>query len=291
MFIYIMLPVMERLFFTCVVCFFFCACSVRTIALRATAKLIDAGRPAFYEESDPKFARESMPSQLKLMEALLRSDPSNPRLLAFLSEGYVGYAFLFLEDEEPDRAREFYRRALGYALRLAALNPAFAELSKASPEQLKAATAKDVPGLYWAAYAWAGWANLAKGDAEALSGMPTAARVMERVRELAPDYQFRGPDLFLGVYYAALPRLAGGDPDKAKSYFDHAVAGGSGNFLMAKLLYAKYYAVAALDEALFRRLNEEVLAARADALPAARLANETAKLKAKRLLEKTHELF
>ena len=58
----------------------------------------------------------------------------------------------------------------------------------------------------------------------------------------------------------------------------------------AKLRYARYYAVATQDEELFKTLLGEVIESSAE-LPKARLANAVAKLKAKRLLEKTHDLF
>lgn len=271
------------------------ACSLRTLAVRTTAGAIDNGMPAFYRESDPDFAREAAPAELKLLETFLENDPANPRLLRALSEGFVGYAFLFLEDEQPERAALFYRRALSYALRLAGRNAAFRDLDKLPPEALdsalKGAEIEDAPALYWAAYGWAGWANLAKGDSEALAGVPKAAKLMTRAIELDPGYQFGGADLWFGVYYAARPKIAGGDLEKAKTHFDAAIARTGGRFLSAKALCAKYYAVGAMDEELFKRLLTEVLDAPADALPEARLANEVAKRKAKALLEKTDDLF
>lgn len=271
-------------------------CALRSLAVRGTADLLEAGAPAFHRESDLELARQSLPAQLKLMEALLESAPRDARLLGALAEGFCGYAFLFLEDEAPARAAGFYRRCADYGLRAAsARNRALQGLSGMPPARAEAALgrarAADVPALYWAATGWAGWANAAKDEPEAVAGLPKAARVMERVRALDPAYQFGGPDLFLGVYYAARPRLAGGDLAKAKAHFEAALAAGRRRFLTAQLLYAQYWAVAASAEADFRRLNEEILKAPADALPEARLANEAAKRKARRLLEKTDELF
>ncbi|MFH1726294.1 MAG: TRAP transporter TatT component family protein [Elusimicrobiota bacterium] len=270
-------------------------CSLRTTALRTTAHLLDRGATAFYEEPDPVLARETMPGQLKLLEALLQNGPRNRRLLKALAEGFAGYAFLFLEDEYPDRAREFYKRAAGYGLRLLARNKRLAGLDRMQPDDmsraLRSAGRKDVPGLYWTATAWAGWANMAKNDAEALAAVPKAVRLMRRVLELEPGYQFGGPDLFFGVYYAARPRLAGGDPDKAKAHLDAALARTGRRFLTAQLLAMKYYAVAVLDDALFRNLYDEIQEAPAGGLPAARLADEVAKIKSKNLMEQIDDLF
>lgn len=257
--------------------------------MRVTAGALERGAPALRREPDPRLAREALPGQLKLLEALLENDPGNPALLAALAEGFAGYAFLFVEDEDPARAAGLYRRAGGYGAR------ALKGLGDSAPEAMRAALAEagkeDVPALYWTAMAWAGWANLDKNDPDALAALPKAARLMERVLELDPGFQHGGPDLFFGVYYAARPRIAGGDPEKARAHFEAALARAGRRFLTAQLLYAKFHAVATLDEELFRRLLEEALAADPAALPEARLANEVARIKSRTLLERTDELF
>lgn len=268
---------------------------MRTMAVRSTAALLEEGAAAFHQEPDPGLARDAMPGQLKLMESLLRNDPENPRLLAALSEGFVGYAFLFVEDAEPDRAKELYRRAAGYGLRLLGTNKTLRGLERLGPKEMTAtlrqAGPDDVPGLYWTAYAWAAWANLDKNDPEALAAVPKAVRMMRRVLELEPGFQFGGPDTFFGVYYCARPRIAGGDPKKGDEHFRKAAARTKGRFLMAKTLRAQHCAVAVFDEDLFRSLNREVLDSSAGALEDARLANEVAKLKSKKLLESFDDLF
>ncbi len=269
------------------------ACSLRTIAVRTTADLLVRGASAFYEEPDPGHAQSAMAGQLKLLEALLKNDLKNPGLLKSLAEGYTGYAFLFFEDQEPERAKGFYRRAAGYGLRLLGrgrlagiegLKP------KAMKEALAKARAKDVPGLYWTAYAWAGWTNLDKNNPEALAVLPKAARFMERVLELDGGYQYAGSDVFFGVYYAGRPKIAGGDPERGRRHFEAAIAR-SPDFLTNRLLFAKYYAVNVLDEELFRKILAEIGSADLGALPEARLANVVAQIKSKKLLEQIDDLF
>lgn len=270
-------------------------CSVPTAALRTTAGLIDQGRPAVRRESDPEIARVALPAQLKMIESLLESDPGNPHLLASLAEGWAGYTYLFLEDTEPVRAAALYRRAAGYGLRLLARKKAFKDLERMSPEAFDAALAAagkdDVRGLYWTATSWAGWANSAKSDPAALAVVPKAVHMMERVLALDPAFEHGGPDLFFGVYYAARPRLAGGDPTRALQHFEAALAREGRRYLHAQYLMMRYYAVGSLDEDLFRSLGSELAAADPAALPDGRLANEVARRKAAALLEKTDDLF
>lgn len=271
------------------------ACSPATVALRTTARLVADGRPALRRESDPEVAKAAIPGQLKLLEGLLVSDPADRNLLASLAEGWTGYAFLFVEDEDPARAAAFYRRAAGYGLSLLALRDEWRGLDVMDPERLQdvllLAETGDVPALFWTATAWAGWANLDKADPAALAMVPKAARLMEHVLRLDPAFENYGADLFFGVYYASRPRIAGGDPAKAKTHFERVLERTGRRYLPAHYLMMRTYAAGELDEELFRRLGAEAAGADAGALPGARLANEVAKRKAKALLEKTDELF
>lgn len=271
------------------------ACSPATIALRTTARLVADGRPALRGESDPEVAKGSIPAQLKLLEGLLVSDPENLDLLSALAEGWTGFAFLFVEDEDPVRAAAFYQRAASYGLRHLGRREEFKGLDAKTPDDLEElltrAEASDVPGLYWTATAWAGWANMDKGNPAALAMVPKAARLMTRVLAIDPAFENGGADLFFGVYYASRPRIAGGDPSKALAHFESVLARTNRRYLPAHYLMMRTYAAGELDEELFKRLGAEAAAADPAALPDARLANEVAKRKAKALLEKTDELF
>ncbi|MBI3550530.1 MAG: hypothetical protein HY078_15945 [Elusimicrobia bacterium] len=275
-------------------CAALCACSPRVMAVRTISPILERGAQAFYEEGDPEFAREAMASQLKLLEALLKNDPESPGLLEMAAQGFNGYSFLFLDDAQPDRARQFYLRGRDFGLRMLARNPDLKGVNDMTQARLDEALLKarsgDVPGLFWTAYGWAGWINLSKDSPDAVAGLPKVAAVMRRVQELQPGYYYGGAEIFLGSYYASLPKILGGDPAKSKIHFEAALKASGGKFLLTKTLFAQYYAVAAQDQAMFKQLNEEVLAA-GDVLPEARLANEVAKMKSKKLLEKTNELF
>lgn len=271
------------------------ACSPSTIALRTTARLVANGRPALRGESDPDVAKASLPAQLKLLEGLLVGDPENADLLSALAEGWTGYAFLFIEDEDPARAAAFYKRAASYGLRMLGRREEWRGLDAKNADDLEEllarAEAADVPALFWTATAWAGWANMDKTDPAALAALPKAARMMTQVLRLDPAFENAGADLFFGVYYASRPRIAGGDPSKALVHFGRAFERTGRRYLPAQFLMMRSYAAGELDSELFKRLAAEVAAADASALSDARLANEVAKRKAKALLERFDELF
>ncbi|MBI5209123.1 MAG: hypothetical protein HY927_04025 [Elusimicrobia bacterium] len=270
-------------------------CSLKLIALRQTASLIEGGVGTFYEESDVQLAQESLGSQLKLVEALLKNDPLEPRLNLVASQGFGAYAFLFLEGSQDDRARAWYLRGRDHGLRVLRTKPAFKSILSMDLQQTEAALTslgkKDVPILFWTAYCWAGWVNLSRDNAEAVADLPKAVALMARARELDAAYQYGGADLFLGAYFASRPKLLGGDPEKAKLHFARAKELTQGRYLLAYLLEARYYAVAVQDPELFRGLLDQVKTLPAGSLPEARLADEVSKRKAAALMEKTDELF
>ncbi len=260
---------------------------------RAASGALDAGSSAIDEEADPAFAAEALPAQIKTLEALLKSDPGNVRILSLASQGYAGYALLFAEDSDPARARDFYLRARNYGLR-ALERRGYPGLASKTPAEIEAAVSRagkgDVRALFWTGLSWAGWINLAKDDPAAVADLPRAVAVMKRALELEPDYYFGGPELFFGTYYGR-PRVFGGDPAKSKEHFEKAAAASGGRFLLTWVRYARVYAVSVQDKELYKSLLKRALDGAPDALPEARLANEVARRQAKAWLEKADELF
>ncbi|MBI4061821.1 MAG: hypothetical protein HY403_10350, partial [Elusimicrobia bacterium] len=228
--------------------------SIDRYALRTTASMLERGRKAALEEPDLTLGRDAVASQLKLIETLLVSEPGNLSLRRLVAEGFGGYAFLFVEDAEPGRARNLYLRGRDHALAALALKSVFKGLADKNVEDfekaLKWAKPEDVPDLFWAGFGWAGMLNLSKDDAAALADLPKVVLLMKRVHELEPSYHFCGADLFFGVYYASRPPMLGGDLDKAKTHFDRAHQKTRGQYLMTHVLNARWRAVAAQDREL-----------------------------------------
>jgi hypothetical protein len=271
------------------------ACSPRTIALRTSADLMERGAAALYEEEDVQFAKEALPGQIKLAEGMLASEPDNRALLLMCAEGFGSYAFSFLEDSQPDRAKRMYIRGRDHGLRLLSRSAALKGLGTATLDQVKASLASakedDVPAMFWTAFNWAGYVNLARNEPAAVADLPKAVALMQRVHELSPDYHFAGADLFFGSYYASRPAILGGDVNKAKAHFMEARRRTGGKFLMTYVLEARYYAVAAQDVEMYRGLLGKVKTAEAGTLPNARLTDEVAKRKAATLMEKIDDYF
>ena len=85
--------------------------------------------------------------------------------------------------------------------------------------------------------------------------------------------------------------MAGGDLEKAREHFLKAIDLGHGEFLMAYVYYAKYYARQARDKDLFVSTLQKVLETPAHVPPDLTLVNTVAKKKAEELLSRVDEYF
>lgn len=281
---------------------FFCAlaaslagCSLKFAVARSATGVLDDTMAALSAETDIAQGREAAASLLVLLEGFIRSDPENPALRRAAAQAYGSFSFGFLEKEEPDRARNLYRRGLNHGLRALREKPGFARAVKADlpafRKNLDTLGEEDLPLLFWTAYCLSGWINLSRSDPDALADLPRAAAMMDRTLALDPGFFHGGPELFFGVYYGSRSPLLGGDPKKARAHFERAVAASGGKFLMAKFLYARHYAVQSQDKKLFVKLLTEVENAPPGILPDQALANALARKRARALREQAEELF
>ncbi len=265
------------------------------MAVRFASPLMQGQVASIHEESDLELADRAIPAGIKMLEGLLKSDPENPDLLLPLSEGLCNYAFSFIEDENPERASKLYLRGRYYATRAMAAMGGPSDLTGLTQEKFKNALASvpdsAMPAMYWTGRCWAGWLMLNLDDLEALVDISKLERAMERVLEWDATFDYAGPHIFFGAFYGSRTKLLGGNPEKSKHHFDHAVQLTDGKFLMAHLLYAKLYAVRVQDRKLFEELLEKVMQSPPDELPGRRLANEVAREKARVLLEDADVYF
>lgn len=268
---------------------------VQSIAISTVGGIVEDGFVAFTEEDDLAFAESSLPGNLKLVEVLLKSEPDNERLLLLASQGYASYALAFLEDSDRDRARSFYLRGRDFGLRLLREDQELARAIDGSPDDLRALLASRdkalVPAIFWTAFGWGGYVQLALDSPDALADIPRVEAMMEFVAAADSGFYYGGAHIFLGTLAGMRPRLLGGDPDRSRAHFEAALRLNGGAFLMTQVYYAKSYAVQTLDEELFVSLLETVRATPLDILPENRLANNVAKRKAEALLARRSDLF
>lgn len=258
------------------------------LGLYAAPDLVPHLTGAFFEECDPVLAQEALPAELKLMEGLVKNAPRNEPLLSALCMGFAGYAMLFIEDQDPERASRFYERAKAYgmrALKVKAFTPQNieSELTDIGQDLIRP--------LFWTTLAWNGWIRLNLNKPSAVGQLGMAQKCLNRVMAIDPTFFHGAPYILYGALLAAKPRMLGGDPEQAAAYFSKAMAVSNGKFLLAQYYYAKTYAVRVQNKALFLDLVTAVQQAQPDAITDACLINTVMQQKMKALSEAADDLF
>jgi hypothetical protein len=246
------------------------------------------------KQSDLRILREGMPAYLMLIDGMIQAWPDNDRLLIAGAQSYSSFASLFVEDQDKEYANLLFERGRQYALRSLErrgfkdpLQRPFDDFKRG----LKRLGKKDVPILFWTATCWANWIRLNLDSMEALSELPRVEEMMRRVLELDEGFHYGGAHLFMGIWYASRPKIAGGDLKKAQGHFLKALDLGQRKFLMAYVYYATYYARKIMDKELFTSTLQKVLETPAETSPDLILLNTIAKRQAKELLSHVGEYF
>ncbi len=287
--------VLQVLSIACLTLFAFTACSTQKMTVGLITPLLADQQDSFYEETDPEFARQAIPGNLKLLEGLAKTDPDNLTLMLSLAEGFCSYAFSFLQDDEPERASRLYQRGREYAERSLAKNGVPENLSSLQLKDLELALAgidrEQLPGLYWLGSCWAGWVKLNLHDPETFADISKLEKVILKTLELDENFHYAGPHLLMGGFFGGRTKLLGGDPEKAKTHFERNIELTHDKFLITKVIYAQTYAIQTQNRKLYKRLLTEVIESPSDILPEQRLANEVAREKAETLLGDIDDFF
>lgn len=263
------------------------------LALRATPSLFIKMEASFFEECDPILAEKAFPSNLKLLEGLLKNDPDNRDILNSLCKGFYGYSMLFVEEADQRRASMLYLRARDYG---------FSAL-KHKGDALLSTKQKDINSILhdisrdefetflWTTVAWISWINLNLDKPAALAQLNTAQACLDVILKADPEFMYGLPCILKGITLAATPPMFGGEPDESKKYFERAMEISNRNFFLTQYYCARYYAVRIQDRKLFDSLVSEILTGDFSVLKDVCLLNSVIKSKAQRLGEMGDELF
>jgi tetratricopeptide (TPR) repeat protein len=265
------------------------------MALRASPSLFPNLAATIFEECDLQLAKASIPPNLKLLEGLLKNDPDNRKILTTLSMGFAGYALLFVEPQNPERASALYLRALEYGIRSLGDKGAPLRNRDAGPEPLRGALKNmdrsDLEPLFWTTLSWNAWINLNLDKPSALAQVNAAEACLKRVLELDDHFFYSAPHILMGASLAARPPLFGGNPEKARIHFEQAMQQTDRKFFLAQVYFAKYYAVRVQDRELFTRTLAEVVQGNPREIPEVCLINRVMQRRAQDLAKQAEDLF
>ncbi|MDP8239172.1 MAG: TRAP transporter TatT component family protein [Candidatus Hatepunaea meridiana] len=266
-----------------------------SLTIWAVRPVLNGAIQSLLSETDLEIARTGLEAELKLLEGIILTCPEDRQLLVLAAQGFTGYAMMFLDGSEPERARLFYERGRKYGIR--ALSLRVREFSsdeltlKDFNKLINKLKRNDIPAVYWTATAWAQRINLELTSTKSLSESPRATSLMQWVLDNDPSFYYSGPLWFFGTYYSSIPPMLGGNPEKSRQYFEDANKADGEYFLWGKLLYARYYAVQVLDKELYVTLLNDVINGAPNEPDDLGLINKIAIIKAKELLKEVDELF
>ena len=255
------------------------------------------GAEAIYAYNDPIILGKALPGIILKNEGYISISPNNSFYLISTSELYGLYAMAFVEDEDKDHAVKLYERGKELGLRALKKKERFAAaLGGQSLEEFEASLKEfdkeDVPALFAAASNWLSWISQVAGtNIEALMDVPKVEAMMFRALALDEAYRTGAIHAMLGAYYGALSPALGGQPEKAKKHFERAFELSDSKTLLYHVAYARTYAVQVQDRYLYLEVLEKVLSAPSDDPKEMTMANEIAKMQAKKLLDEVDEFF
>jgi hypothetical protein len=263
--------------------------------VRSSQTILDSGIEAMNRESDLQLARAAVPANIKLIEGMLIEDPGNTLLRLYAAEGFYGFSYGFIEDEDRARASLLYRRCYEHA-RLALQQAGLSlDPERTGTEQLAEAVARldsrAVPALFWTASCLGKWIDLNRDDVRGIAGFGNAAALMQGVIKHDDDYYHGGAHMFFGVYYGARPPMLGGDFTRSARHFTRANEINGQKLLLVDLLKAEYLYRQQLDRRSFHDTLQKILDAPEDLYPEMALANAIARRKAVDLLAHEDEWF
>ena len=266
----------------------------KQMTVGSAATLLEDVSNSASKQSDLRVIRDGMPAYLMLIDGMVEAVPRNARLLLTAAQAYASFASAFVEETDTEYARTLYEKAKKYALRALELrglkNPVLKPFD-AFEEALNRLGKDDVPYMFWTATCWGSWIQLSLGSMAAVAELPRVEALMKRVLVLDEQFYFGGPHLFMGIWFASRPKMAGGDLTRARYHFQKALEFSQGKFLMTQVYYADQYARKTFDKKLFVATLQSVLETPADIIPKLTLLNTVAHKKAKELLEQVDSYF
>ena len=219
---------------------------------------------ALLDQVDPETARAALPAYIVMVDSALQSSPDDPDVLSAGALMYATYGGVFADSEI--RASRLTTRARKYAEK--AMCVSYAE-SCAWPDATYDEFVATLGGIeagnaeYVYAYGVASLAFLRahSSDWNSLAELPQIEALFNRYLDISGDEVNSGVYTFMGILLTLRPPALGGEPERAREYFEKAIALTDGDDLSVKVEYAKGYAKLLYERELHDQLLNEVLAA------------------------------
>jgi len=263
---------------------------------------------AVMSNNDSQTVMQGLPAYLILLDGFIESDPDDEDLLFASAKllnayaGLIGTQIVLMGDEDDLQKqililqqRKLTNKAFERSVKAICLyDDDYCGLNTIKysefKNRLKDFDEDDIGMLYNLGTAWASWLQMNTDDWNATAQLPQIKLIMETVIQLDEKWQNAGAHMYMGVLNSILPATLGGKPETGKMHFESAIKLTNGNNLMAKVLYAEYYARLTFDKKLHEELINDILTAE-NKQTNLTLLNTLAKQKAKALQARAEDYF
>ncbi len=259
----------------------------------AVSGFADGLSAAILNEDDPALVRDATPSYLILLDALIETDPDNPRYLSTAAQLYAAYGIALVADET--RALALTARARDYGARaICAADSASCQLDQVDYSSFAAIVdrigSSDGQALYAYCVGSLAFIRTHSGDWAAIAALPKVEHALRHLLSSGGGSNAANINMYLGILSTLRPEALGGKPEQGKAYFEKAIELSGGRDLSAKVEYARSYARLVYDRELHDRLLNEVLQSPAEQ-EGMTLFNVLAQQEARQLLATADDYF
>jgi hypothetical protein len=230
----------------------------------AASGLSDSVSDSILNQDDPETAKAALPTFMVLIDGFIRDNPNDPDILVSGATLYASYGAIFADDEV--RASRLTTRARGYALKAMceSYSPA-CDWPDANYDEFVATLdgigPKQSEYLYTYGFASVVFLRAHSSDWNSLAELPQIEALFSRYLDISGDEVNSAVYTYMGVLLTLRPPALGGEPEKAREYFEKAIALTDGRDLSAKVEYARGYARLLYERELHDQLLNEVMAA------------------------------
>ncbi len=217
---------------------------------------------AVLNQDDPELVRVGVPTLLLTLDSLIEGNPDSPQLLAAGATLYATYGAVFVGDET--RASRLTTRARRYALH--AMCETYAP-SCGWPDAnydefvatLDGIGKKHADYLYTYGFASLAFLRAHSSDWNSLAELPQIEALFNHYLDISGDDVNSGVYTYMGILLTLRPPALGGEPERAREFFEKAISVSDGKDLTAKVEYARGYAKLLYERELHDRLLTEVI--------------------------------
>lgn len=235
-----------------------------TLVSNAASNFTDNFTNTILNHDDPELVRAGAPTLLLTVDSLIQGDAENADLLAAGATLYATYGAVFAN--EKVRASRLTSRGRRYAARaICEIEPATCDWQNANFNDFVAVlpTIGEDKAEFLYAYGFASLAYLRahSDDWNSLAELPQIEALFDHYLTIGGDDMNAGVYTFMGILLTLRPPALGGEPERARVFFETAIEVSNGNDLGAKVEFARNYAKLLYERELHDRLLNEVLAA------------------------------